>query len=81
LLFPVGALSLDSSPTYTFRPESAPNLDARTVAAAAFAAGSVSYLCTEELTLSTICSSFLTTTPPQKKEKEKEREYVMQFQV
>ena len=51
LVFPVETPE-DSSPTYTFKPESAPNLDAKTVAAAAFAAGSVSYLCgSQELSI------------------------------
>lgn len=44
LLLPVAGSSCDSSPTCTFKPESAPNLDARIVAAAALAAGSGSNL-------------------------------------
>ena len=43
LLADIG-LATDSFPRNTCRPESAPNLDARTLAAAAFAAGSRSYL-------------------------------------
>lgn len=45
LLFPIGTLDRDLSPTYTFKPESEPNFDARIDATAT---GSRSYFCIKD---------------------------------